>query len=406
MRHVELAEHQTHPDTFDRDVADALARSRLGLQVSPAASGRFTLRASSWVGTDRVGDVTVMVRPKLGPARILYLATHAGIRPTYGGRVALSETSDLFDAVRDAYAHALERALEGGLLHAYAQLSVDENVVRGRLDFVRLATTRFGQFPPLPCEVDEYGCDVPANRRLLAAATRLARSAPRHPTTRRLLSAIRDLDRLGVVGGDDLGPIDRTDPGPVVEAQLGPAAEAYRVALDLADLVLDDLYVRFEHGPRPSVGFALNMNDVFQKFLFRALRRRLPAAGEVMLSERVAPMLRGRQEPSYRPDITWLGRDGLARLVVDAKWMEIGGRRKEHLEQMLIYCAILGIGDAVLVYGSARKPSTHTVAGFDLRIHVEELDLDCDEVELEVRVDALAARIRPLGQSPRRVVHA
>jgi 5-methylcytosine-specific restriction enzyme subunit McrC len=405
LKHIEFAEHETHANAFDRPTAEALERSRLGLRIATAGTGHYRIRASSWVGTDQVGGVAVTVRPKLGAARILYIATYAGIRPRYGGRVLLAETTDLFDAIRDAYAHALGRAIEGGLLQAYRQESIEENVVRGRLDFVSLATNRFGQFPPIPCEVDEYGCDVPGNRRLLAAARRLARTSPDHATTRRLLDAARAMDRLGISEGDERSP-DRGDRGPIIEAQLGSAAEAYRSALDLADMVLQDLYVRFEAGARPSIGFAMNMNDVFQKFLFRALRRRLPAAGEEIVSELHAPMLRGRAEPSYRPDITWLGRDGKPRLVIDAKWMDVGERRKDHLEQMLIYCAILGVGDAVLVYGRAGRRSSYTVAGFDLRIHVEELDVDCDELELEARVDALAARLAPLGAEPRRAVYA
>lgn len=352
-----------------------------------------------------MGDIGITVRPKLGPARILYLATYAGVRARYGGRLELAASEDLFGAIREAYVHVLERALDAGLLRAYREESVEESVVRGRLDFVGVAITRFGQFPPLLCEVDEYGCDIDGNRRLLAAARRLARSDPHHATTRRLLDLALFMDRLGVTDGLG-GPVGLGDRGPIVEAQLGPGAEAYRTALDLADMVLDDVYVQFEEGTRPTVGFAVNMNDVFQKFLFRALRRRLPAPGEALVSERWAAMLRGGDEPSYRPDITWLGRDGRPRLVIDAKWMEAGGRRKDHLEQMLIYCAILGIGDAVLVYGRAGRPSTYTAAGFDIRIHTVDLDLECDEEELEHRVDALATTLAPLGRAPRHSVHA
>ena len=184
MRKLELQEYQPTEETLSFKERDALADF---VDVTPVAgeSDRYTLRPGSTVGALEIGDLSVLIRPKLKVSRMLYLASYA--MGAFEPREELFEFEDadtLIAALAPAFVHAAQRAFGRGLLHGYQTREEALYTVRGRIAFAEQMRRRFDV--PLPVEVryDDFTDDIEANRQVKAAAMILGGMRIEHAETR------------------------------------------------------------------------------------------------------------------------------------------------------------------------------------------------------------------------------
>ena len=396
MARISLEEYQcSAPHTLSVDQRDALREAVKSLTIEPAigVEGEYRLTPGSTVGAVEIGDLSVLIRPKIGIPQLLSLACYAI------GKVKFrKEDFDFPDeyAFPDVLALALashaRRAFARGLLHGYRTEEEALHTVRGRIRFDEQIRRRFGI--PLPVEVryDEFTDDIPANRLVKAAAHRLGRMGLRSSEARR---------GLGWVAGilDNVSPVE-FPPGNVPAVTFDRLNEHYKGVVELSRLILRHSAFESGWGEVRASGFLMDMNALFQEFLTVALREMLGVSSHTF-GECPIPTLDKGGHVHLRPDLVW--RDGSDFIFVgDAKYKNITGDTVPNADiyQMLAYCTAASLTWGLLIYASGEsEPGCYRVRDIGKTIEVASISLDgqLDEILAEVR--RLADRIKAHTQA-------
>lgn len=372
------AQVQLLQSTFQADVR---------LESGGHGEQRWTVRASSIVGTARADGVQVVIRPKTPIANVLFLlGVTAGREPDDALRdvVDLTTAEDLAAAVAGLFARVTERVLLRGVLRGYRGVEEVRHTVRGRVDVAEQLRRRPGRGMPVAVRYDEHDEDVLENRLLLAAARALLRLRPDLQTQRRLRRISAALD--------DVTPVVFRAPVPaVIWTHLNAR---YRPAVELARLVLSGAGVDVDTGAREAAGLTIDMNRVFEGFLSRTLGSALSSVDGRAELQDVSWTLDEEQSVRLRPDLVWYGAAGHPRAVVDAKYKVVDGRAlpESDVYQMHAYCTALGLPVGHLVYAGAGVPGALTVRNGGAVIRAHALDLS-------VRPDLLLAATRHLAEN-------
>ena len=194
MRQLELKEYESHSENvpLDKDQLRALADAPIEVTPSPDADGAYRLKTSSYIGALNIGDLAVVIRPKIPIARVMFLIAYA-MDPKDWRKHAfeLEKAPDVLEAIALAFAHRTRQAIQRGLLQGYRREEDALHTVRGRVRFGDQISRRFGI--PLPIEVafDEFTEDIEKNRLLKTAIQRLGHTFIRSPAVRQELRALR-----------------------------------------------------------------------------------------------------------------------------------------------------------------------------------------------------------------------
>ncbi|EIV91782.1 McrC family protein [Frankia sp. QA3] len=369
---------------------DVATARTLGLTGAVTATrdldGGLRLTASSRVGVVRAGDVELVVRPKVGVARLLWLLGYA--RDPAGWRdddITLDPSADLTTGLAVAFAHRAERALAGGVLRGYRAVDEASPVLRGRLREADQIRARLAVAVPLEIRHDDYTADIDDNRILATATRRLLRLPGVPAPTRAALHRIRT--RLA-----DVTPL--TAGTPALATPVTRLTRRYQPALRLARLVLVhrgiDMPPAAAPGTLAATGFLFELNTVFEAWLTTTLRAALERRGGTVDGQRTVQLDEAGRLPA-RPDITWWDANRCL-AVVDAKYKATATVPVQDLYQMIAYCTALGLTDGHLVYAAA-TPTTHVLRHSGIHIHTHAVDLGQPPAALLTQIDALATAI-------------
>ena len=400
MRRIDLKEHEeSGPHTLSVAQRDAVSNAISSLAVTPVPgeSGAYALKPGSTVGAIEVGDLSVLIQPKIGIPQLLSLACYAI------GKVKFQPEDFDFadeDALPDVLALALashaRRAFSRGLLRGYVAEEEALYTVRGRIRFDEQIRHRFGI--PLPVEVryDEFTDDILANRLVKAAAYRLGRMRLRSAKARAGLGWV-----VGILDNVSMVEFPGNDVPAVTFDRLN---ERHRGVVELSRLILRHSAFQSERGPMHvrASGFLVDMNFLFQEFLTVALREALGVPKGVF-GEYAIPSLDTGNRAHLRPDLVW--RDGSRPVFVgDAKYKNLTGERVPNadLYQLLAYTTALDLPAGLLVYASGEaSETTYRVRHSGKRLEVAALDLS-GTLDLALsRVEWLANKVRELRDETR-----
>ena len=318
----------------------AVAGSRLTLSPSPHG---FLIRASSHVGSIAVPGVVVQVVPKVPVENVLHLMTWSTERITFSQSEIGQATRSLTAAVAAWYARMLERTLVLGVDRAYLE-EVDRVVaLRGRIDWPAQAKA-VGLPTPVACRYDEWSIDTRANRIAAAAALVLLRNPAVPPHS---AFALRRLLKL-LEGAGPLRPNDLSGHDDV----LTRLNEHYRSTLQLARIILRAGGPSHGAGHAPVSAFMVDMNDVFEDFVFVSLKHRM--RGSWGVDKRTIPLDIAQHVPT-EADLLFTDQSGTDALVADSKYKLISDGRGRNADyyQLLAYCTSLGLPRGVLIYCDA-----------------------------------------------------
>ena len=399
MREIDLQEYQdSKPYALAVVERDALSSGKLSITIAPVQgeSDKYTLKPSSTVGALEIGDLSVLIQPKIGIPKLLSLAcyTMGMYKPQDTRLFDFAEDETLPDTLALALAGAGRRAFSRGLLHGYRRREEALHAIRGRVRFAEQTQRRFGI--PLPVEVryDEFTDDILANRLVKAAVFRLGAMRLWSQEARRGLGWI-----AGIVDGVSLNEFAPND---VPEVSFDRLNEHYRGVVGLARLVLQHSAFEAGRGQVRASGFLMDMNKVFQEFVTVALREALSLSERVFLERRI-PSLDVDGNVGLRPDLTWWD-GGNCVFVGDAKYKSITGDRRvpADLYQLLAYATALNLPGGMLIYaeGEAER-ANHEVRHSGKRLEVVTLDLSGTLDEVLTQVDALATKIALLRDEAR-----
>ena len=406
MRQIDLQEYQQSEaiplSITERDDLQAVLPS---LTIVPAAGedAAYHLTPSSTVGAVEIGDLSVLIRPKIGIPKLLSLACYAmGVFKSQEERLFdfKEEAEAPPDTLALALAAAARRAFSRGLLHGYRTEEEALHTVRGRIRFADQIRQRFGI--PLPIEVryDEFTDDITENQLVKAAAIRLGGMRLRSQQARRNLGWIAAmLENVSSV---------ESFPKEVPDVRFDRINEHYRGVVGLSRLILRHSAFESSRGGVRATGFLMNMNTLFQEFVTVALREALRDSPYVLFSDKQLTgnrriYLDKQSRVKLEPDITlWDG--GACMFVGDAKYKRIENESVPNadLYQLHAYVTALDLPGGLLIYAEGEpETATYQVRHSGKRLEVATLDLGGSLDAVLKRVDSIAESVKALRDEVR-----
>ena len=399
MRRLELREHQPYPKNvpLDKEQLRALTGCGAHIQVLPSLNeeGGYILRPSSYVGAVNIGDLAIVIRPKIPIDRVMFLIAYS-MDPKHWRRnaVELARDDGILEAIIFAFTHHTRQAIHRGLLRGYRGEDDALNTVRGRIRFGDQIQRRFDI--PLPVEVafDEFTEDIEKNRLLKSAIDRLGHTFIRSEAARQEVRRLRPS-----FTGVGPGSYRR---GTLPEVRYTRLDEHYRPAVELARLILENSSLELQGGKIAGAAFFVDMNKVFERFLYVALREALGLPEGQWRHEADLTLDEGGHI-GMKPDLSWWPSGGTAGngsrplFVGDAKYKKTDGGGFEHADiyQMLAYCTASDLPSGMLIYAAKEgEPGTYKVKYAGKTIEVTSLNLEGTPEAILGDVGRVAQRVR------------
>ena len=212
MTQIDLKEYAPTDHALTAAQRDALLREASALDLSIEQivdrEGSYRLTAGPRVGAAEIGELSVLIEPKMGIPQVLSLACYAmGVfRPQQDRPFDFRESESLPDTLAIALSSAARGAFVRGLLHGYREEEDALQTVRGRIRLEEQMRRRFGIGLPVEVRYDEFTDDIPENRLVKAAVIRLSVMRLRSLKARRGLSWVAGM--LEQVAPTEYGPND------------------------------------------------------------------------------------------------------------------------------------------------------------------------------------------------------
>ena len=394
MRRIDLQEHTTTKKPYPLSATERhhLRQALPSVFLDPAErEGEYYLRPGSIVGALEIGELSILIEPKIGIPQLLSLACYAmGVIKHHDLRMFdFKRDEALPDMLACALSAAARQTFQRGLLHGYRTEEETLYGIRGRIRFDDQLRRRFAIAMPVEVRYDEFTNDILANQLVKAAAVRLGKMQLRSKEARR---------GLGWVGGmlSDVSWVG-FPPRKAPEVAFDRLNDHYRLVVELARLILRHSEYQSSRGQVRSSGFLVDMDILFEEFVTRALREALGVSERTFRKVRRRDNVTLDEDRHVRlyPDLSWW--DGsVCRFVGDAKYKRISDQRipNADLYQMLAYATALDLPGGMLIYaqGEAER-MVHKVRHLDKLLAVAALDLSGTLDQVLARVEELAGRI-------------
>lgn len=367
---------------------DQRARGRPVVTVTPErATDCYRITPSSIVGALRVGKRRFTIQPKVGNARVMLMIAYtmrlADWRPE---EADFMTTQTLIDALVPSFLREVEGVVRAGLVEDYLLRQEVGQQPRGRLRFDRLAR----QPVPIPSyyEYDDFSIDTLENRLLRAALYRVRDGAILNPEYGRRARRL-DVEFEGVAW-EPFAPHD------VPQPRLTDRNRHYLRALALARLILANLSIDLGEPSARSQALLLDMNKVFQDFVFAVLQEELRFRGQFLIRNASGKHLYLDKNRIIHllPDFSlWRGRN--CTLVGDLKYKDLDEKavRAADIYQVISYAIASGLSRAHLVYAGAEAESMVRIRNSNIEIQVLTLDLTAQDDLLIQQVRDLALKM-------------
>lgn len=347
-------------DQAARDLAARLTESRL-LTIRELRDS-IEVESNSRVGHARIGDLDVVIEPKLMRGTLgaivsyAYRTTSLAVLPE--ASIAVGDDAVL-ELLISAYLIEVRHLITAGLVRDYVAVQEDLAAPRGRIEFSRLARRGGVVAAQLPCRHFLHTADNPWNRALAAGVEHCLRHAhdPRNTGTASLLrQELRE-----VAGGtqiDNAALSSLLAGGNRRFARYAPAVHLLQLIVASQGALLLDL------GRTISLpGFLFDMNLLWQHVLERLLVENAPSGSTVALQHSLHDLFHyesaRRRDPVPRPDFAWLV-GGQCVGLLDAKYRDLSvlplGR------DMLYQLAVYGLSQAAGATVVALYPTDNPAA--------------------------------------------
>jgi 5-methylcytosine-specific restriction enzyme subunit McrC len=394
VRQLTLKEYSTELSVpLSSAECDALRRLNPQIEISPSIGSPscYDLTPSSWIGAIELPSLDIQIRPKIQISRVLFLLSYA-MDPKHWQDTdfSLEKADSLVEAIIPGFALHLKRALGPGILQGYRLEEDALATVRGRVRFQDQIDRRFGILPPIEVRYDEFTEDIEENRLLKAALRALERIRIRSSEMWYQLHHFQAiLDRVSLVEyqSRNLPTINYTR-----------LNHRYRPAVELSKLILRSLSYDLEYGRVAGAAFLVDMNDVFEKFVWVALREALGVSEWTFPSgSSNHPLFMDlAQKVSLRPDLSWW-QDSKCMFVGDVKYKRINvpGIKHADLYQLLAYTIAAELPGGLLIYAAGEgEPAVHEVENVGKQLEVISMDLSGTPSEILEEVSSIARTIK------------
>ena len=396
MRKLSLTEYSVEPSVkLSAEDCDALRGLNADVTISPSigSPGCYDLTPSSWIGAIELPNLTVQIRPKIAISRILFLLSYA-MDPKHWRDIEFNfgEEDSLFEAIIPGFIFHTKRAFSRGLLKSYRLEESALPTFRGRFRVQDQLNRHFGIVPPVEVTYDDFTDDIEENRLIKAALHCLERmpirSIEMRHQVRHFKSVLHSVELIAY------------DPRRLPTVYYTRLNHHYRGVIELAKLILRSVSYDLKFGTVSAAAFLVDMNDVFEKFVWVALREAL------RLSEWQFPSNGGNHsvfldratKVSLKPDLSWWEGPKCV-FVGDAKYkrINVSGVKHPDLYQLLAYTIATGLPGGLLCYAAGEgEPAIHEVVDIGKQLQVTSVDLSGDPKEILSDIERIAVIVRGL----------
>jgi 5-methylcytosine-specific restriction enzyme subunit McrC len=377
---------------------DAILCLHPGILVEPTrgSEGLYDLTPDQRIGVVCLPDCVIEVRPKLSMASVLFLVSYAcDAAKWHDGLPEFAEADDFVGILAVMLSRVVSRTTRRGLLNGYQSEEDTLQAPRGRILFDEQVRRRLGFSPPVEVRHDVFTADIIENRVLLAALEKMSGLPLESQRVRRELARARGL----------FGAVRRVyfRPAYVPTVRITQLNRHYESAIALASLVLRSASVELGTDGVRGSAFLIDMNDVFEEFVRKALRVALGSDARRFPDRPPPTRLDIAGVVPLRPDLCLLEEHRIV-WVGDAKYKRLpaGAYRNADLYQLLAYATALNLSGGTLIYAADEGVSSaeHVVVNAGKRLHVVALDLTAPPANILRQVRRIALGMAATSAAP------
>jgi 5-methylcytosine-specific restriction endonuclease McrBC regulatory subunit McrC len=223
---------------------------------------------SDAVGVVVVGDLELIVAPKIPPDHLIYLLARSGEVPRLDEQPAAAAVSaSLWELVARAFVDAAERLLRLGLIRDYQEVADTVDAARGRIEVAGTTRHFFAGRLELDCTFDDFSYDTPLNRVILAASREVTESTALADDLQQRSSRIS-------VWLDGVGAMEPSD----IAVDVDRRTSHYEQPIALARHILRHVGRHLATGSDTAWSFLIRTPEMVQRGLMSVLAERLGAA--------------------------------------------------------------------------------------------------------------------------------
>ena len=326
------------------------------------------LRTQGMVGVIASPAITLEILPKIDPSegdavartRLVEMLSVAFDLSIDAERIARMNVQHetLLEVLIRRFCDLVFSALQRGLPRRYVQQADDLRALRGRLDVTRQFTLLAANPSKLACRFDALSADIPLNRIVRAAISRLRTLARAPDNERRLSELLFAYGQVNLTPGkslrwDDLA-LDRTNRG-------------WHMVISLAQLLLGGRFQTADAGQHHGFALVFDMGKLFERYVGKLIVRSLHGLDVNVCLQGPRDYLldvldedqRGEKTRSFmtQPDIV-VRKHGVPVLIADTKWKRLsaGTEDAQHdikesdVHQMLAYAHVYDVSRLLLLY--------------------------------------------------------
>lgn|GEM_PF-1362912 len=387
-RRLELVEWETlDVNLSSTEISDLLRCPAKVLHIQTLSGGMCRLRPGPVVGRLQLGTVDLKILPKYSmPSLLAMLAEVHELVHLTPDLVGYDTNREIVDLLVQIFLSQVEGVVRQGLKRAYIQEDEELVTVRGRIDLRRTVDLHLRGKAKVQCRYEDYTLDGPENRILLAALHAITGTGL-FTVLRRNLAHLLAAEFVGV----------RHIHPPVVRSgkvEYDRLNQYYYPAVQLAQLIMRSIGITQDFGMTEADGFLLDMNQLFEKYVFRKLQKALGVNRTQVRKQQTFPFDLANQA-SIKPDLIIQSQQG-RRIVADTKY-KIGNKPDPNdLYQMLAYCRVLNISNGVLITVGNGKSRRYEVRDSATTIDVISIDLSGSIAGVDASTRELADSISKL----------
>jgi hypothetical protein len=345
------------------------------VRCQPISATKYKVVVNEAIGAIGLGDIQLVVQPKIPLSHVVYLLEQAGQVPRGSSERAHIRSDEAFvHLIVRWFIGASEHLLRLGLDRDYEHTIDNLSYAKGRIHALPTWRSVLAGRPVIRCEFDTFSLDTSLNRVLRAAVLRVL-SIPdlQDELRRRARSVCQRLDGAGPLRGHDqrVLPDART--------------RHYRDAHQLALMILSASGIGLREGPAALWTFLYRTPESIEEGVRACLKRHLSPTWEVA---KKGKRLVGSRNRLLQPDLVF----GIEAAVGDVKYhlTTDGGISRPHLNQITTFATGYGAKKGVVIAFGDLPTGEFAHVG---EVHVAGMNWDTSDADPEHAGVELAARI-------------